>query len=55
MLLTWGPGAAGVVHTPLTAAFMREHKRAALEPYPSLWTMALRLLDAAVARGLLPP
>ncbi|MEQ9138662.1 MAG: HD domain-containing protein [Thalassobaculum sp.] len=55
MLLVWGPGASDEVHVPVTAAFMREHKRAALEPYPALWVLAQSLLDGAVARGVLAP
>lgn len=54
MLLVWGPGASDAVHVPVTASFMREHKRAAIEPYPELWALAQRLLDDAVARGVLP-
>lgn len=54
MLLVWGPGGTDEVHVPVTAGFMREHKRAAIEPYPELWALARRLLDAAVARGVLP-
>jgi len=55
MLLVWGPGASDEVHAPVTADFMREYKRAALEPYPALWALAQRLLDDAVARGVLAP
>lgn len=55
LLLVWGPGGADVVHAPVTASFMRDYKRAALEPYPALWALAQRLLDDAVRRGVLPP
>lgn len=55
MLLVWGPGGSDHVHVPVTAAFMRDYKRAALEPYPALWALAQRLLDDAVRRGVLPP
>lgn len=55
MLLVWGPGASDAVHVPVTAAFMRERKRPALESYPELWALAQRLLDGAVARGVLAP
>ena len=55
MLLVWGPGSSGYVHVPVTAAFMLEHKRAALESYPQLWSLAQRLLSEAVERGTLPP
>ncbi len=53
MLLVWGPGASDEVHVPVTAASMREYKRAALEAYPALWALAQRLLGDAVARGAL--
>lgn len=55
VIVVWGPGGSGYVHTPLTASFMREHKRAALEPFPELWKLATDLLDAAVRRGTLDP
>lgn len=55
MLLVWGPGGSGTTHVPLTATVMRAMKRPALEPFPELWRMAQRLLDAAVGRGALPP
>ncbi|WP_051987480.1 HD domain-containing protein [Bosea sp. UNC402CLCol] len=55
MLLIWGPGGTDYVHTPLTAARMREIKRTALEPFPALWNFAESLLDKAVERGVLPP
>ncbi len=55
MLLVWGPGGSDEVHAPVTAGFMREYKRAALEPYPELWALAGRLLDDAVQRGALRP
>lgn len=55
LLLVWGPGGSGYVHAPVSASFMRDYKRAALEPYPALWALAQRLLDDAVRRGGLPP
>jgi len=55
MLLVWGPGGSDEVHAPVTAGFMRDYKRAALEPYPELWALAERLLDDAVGRGALKP
>lgn len=55
MILVWGPGGSGQAHTPLTASFMRDYKRSALEPYPEIWALANALLDDAVRRGLLPP
>lgn len=55
LLLVWGPGGSDIVHAPVTATFMRDYKRAALEPYPALWALAQRLLDDAVRRGVLPP
>lgn len=55
MLLVWGPGGSDEVHAPVTAGFMRDYKRAAIEPYPELWALAERLLDDAVARGALKP
>lgn len=54
LTLVWGPGGSGL-HRPLTASFMLEHKRPALEPYPGLWELARTLLAEAVARGTLPP
>jgi putative hydrolase of HD superfamily len=54
MLMVWGPGGSDYIHTPLTAAYMRQLKRPALEPFPALWAMSERLLDSAVARAALP-
>lgn len=55
MLMVWGPGGSDQVHIDVTAGFMREYKRAALESYPEIWRMAQDLLDGAVSRGTLPP
>lgn len=55
MILIWGPGGRGTIHTPLTATAMRDIKRTALEPFPELWALAQRLLDDAVEQEMLPP
>lgn len=54
MLMIWGPGGTDYIHTPLTAATLRDLKRPLLEHFPPLWAVAQALLDGAVSRGALP-
>jgi putative hydrolase of HD superfamily len=53
VIMVFGPGASGKLHTELSVSGLKGRKRRKLAEFPALWAFAEQMLDDAHARGIL--